>query len=148
MPKRNGWRLAAALGLLIVLVGAARAAYDAIWPRQSGTNVLTSKSLVVDASNASQGYIMARGDAGNKRLKLRVTQGKYKLTYDLNTSGDYEVFPLQLGDGSYTVVLNARLCREQLLSAYSHEIAHLCHGDYEKTCSVDLIEVHAHQITD
>ena len=83
MPKRNGWRLAAALGLLIVLVGAALAAYDAIWPRQSGTNVLTSKSLVVDASNASQGYIMARGDAGNKRLKLRVTQGQYKLTYDL-----------------------------------------------------------------
>ena len=37
MPKRNGWRLAAALGLLIVLVGAALAAYDAIWPRQSGT---------------------------------------------------------------------------------------------------------------
>ena len=105
MPKRNGWRLAAALGLLIVLVGAALAAYDAIWPRQSGTNVLTSKSLVVDASNASQGYIMARGDAGNKRLKLRVTQGRYKLTYDLNTSGDYEVFPLQLGDGSYTVEL-------------------------------------------
>ena len=105
MPKRNGWRLAAALGLLIVLVGAALAAYDAIWPRQSGTNVLTSKSLVVDASNASQGYIMARGDAGNKRLKLRVTQGQYKLTYDLNTSGDYEVFPLQLGDGSYTVEL-------------------------------------------
>ena len=29
----------------------------------------------------------------------------YKLTYDLNTSGDYEVFPLQLGDGSYTVEL-------------------------------------------
>ncbi|MFR2495456.1 MAG: hypothetical protein ACLTBF_07095, partial [Christensenellales bacterium] len=105
MPKRNGWRLAAALGLLIVLAGAALAAYDAIWPRQSGTNVLTSKSLVVDASNASQGYIMARGDAGNKRLKLRVTQGQYKLTYDLNTSGDYEVFPLQLGDGSYTVEL-------------------------------------------
>ena len=105
MPKRNGWRLAAALGLLIVLVGAALAAYDTIWPRQSGTNVLTSKSLVVDASNASQGYIMARGDAGNKRLKLRVTQGQYKLTYDLNTSGDYEVFPLQLGDGSYTVEL-------------------------------------------
>ena len=110
MPKRNGWRLAAALGLLIVLVGAALAAYDTIWPRQSGTNVLTSKSLAVDASNASQGYIMARGDAGNKRLKLRVTQGRYKLTYDLNTSGDYEVFPPQLCDGSYTFQLRATVC--------------------------------------
>lgn len=34
-----------------------------------------------------------------------MTQGQYKLTYDLNTAGEYEVFPLQLGDGSYTVEL-------------------------------------------
>ena len=48
-------------------------------------------------------------------------------------------------DGSYTVVLNARLCREQLLSAYVHAINHLFNGDYDKTCSADLIEIHAHQ---
>ena len=105
MPKRNARRCAAAAALLLCVTGAALALYDAIWPQQSGTNVLTSKSLVVDASNASQGYIMAHGDAGGKRLKLRVTQGKYKLTYDLGTAGDYEIFPLQLGDGRYTVEL-------------------------------------------
>lgn len=85
MPKRNARRCAAAAALLLCVTGAALALYDAIWPQQSGTNVLTSKSLVVDASNASQ--------------------GKYKLTYDLGTAGDYEIFPLQLGDGSYTVEL-------------------------------------------
>lgn len=106
MRRKGGWLRAAALASsLTMIVGAALALYDAIWPQQSGTNVLTSKSLVVDASNASQGYIMAHGDAGNKRLKLRVTQGQYKLTYDLNTTGEYETFPLQLGDGSYTVEL-------------------------------------------
>lgn len=106
MRRKGGWLRAAALASsLAMIAGAALALYDAIWPQQSGTNVLTSKSLVVDASNASQGYIMAHGDAGNKRLKLRVTQGQYKLTYDLNTTGEYETFPLQLGDGSYTVEL-------------------------------------------
>ena len=103
---KRGWRRAAALTLsLTLLAGTALALYDAIWPEQSGTNVLTSKSLVVDASNASQGYIMVSGGTSKKRLKLRVRQGKYKLTYDLNTTGDYEIFPLQLGDGSYKVEL-------------------------------------------
>lgn len=106
MRKKRGWRRAAALALsAVLLAGTALALYDAIWPQQSGTDVLTSKSLVVDAGNAAQGYILARGKANKKRLKLRVTQGQYKLTYDLNTAGEYEVFPLQLGDGSYTVEL-------------------------------------------
>ncbi len=47
-------------------------------------------------------------------------------------------------DGSYTIVLNARLTHERLMEAYAHEIAHLCHGDYEKGGSADLIEIHAH----
>lgn len=106
MRKKRGWRRAAALALSAVLfAGTALALYDAIWPQQSGTDVLTSKSLVVDAGNAAQGYILAHGKENKKRLKLRVTQGQYKLTYDLNTAGEYEVFPLQLGDGSYTVEL-------------------------------------------
>ena len=106
MRKKRGWRRAAALALsAVLLAGTALALYDAIWPQQSGTDVLTSKSLVVDAGNAAQGYILARGKENKKRLKLRVTQGQYKLTYDLNTAGEDEVFPLQLGDGSYTVEL-------------------------------------------
>ena len=93
MRKKRGWRRAAALALsAVLLAGTALALYDAIWPQQSGTDVLTSKSLVVDAGNATQGYILARGKENKKRLKLRVTQGQYKLTYDLNTAGGYEGF--------------------------------------------------------
>ncbi len=93
MRKKRGWRRAAALALsAVLLAGTALALYDAIWPQQSGTDVLTSKSLVVDAGNAAQGYILARGKANKKRLKLRVTQGQYKLTYDLNTAGNTRSF--------------------------------------------------------
>lgn len=48
-------------------------------------------------------------------------------------------------DGSYTIVLNARLNHERLMEAYAHEIAHICHGDYEKKCGADLIEIYSHR---
>lgn len=54
-------------------------------------------------------------------------------------------FVVSSPDGSYTVVLNSKLCVEQLFRAYVHEMNHLFNGDYEKTCSADLIEIHAHQ---
>ena len=51
MRKKRGWRRAAALALsAVLLAGTALALYDAIWPQRSGTDVLTSKSLVVDLS--------------------------------------------------------------------------------------------------
>ena len=40
-----------------------------------------------------------------KRLKLRVIKGQTTLTYDLRSDGGIEVFPLQLGDGRYEIVL-------------------------------------------
>lgn len=48
-------------------------------------------------------------------------------------------------DGSYTIVLNAKLNHERIMKAYTHELAHICHGDYEKKCSADLIEIYSHE---
>lgn len=48
-------------------------------------------------------------------------------------------------DCTYTIVLNSRLSREQHLMSYHHEITHIQNGDYERKCSVDLIEVNAHK---
>lgn len=47
-------------------------------------------------------------------------------------------------DGSYTIVLNSRLSREQHLISYFHERNHIANGDYEKKLNVDLIEIMAH----
>ena len=48
-------------------------------------------------------------------------------------------------DQSYTIVLNSKLSYEQNLISYQHEIDHIRNGDYEKKCSVDLIEIIAHE---
>jgi hypothetical protein len=48
-------------------------------------------------------------------------------------------------DQSYTIVLNSKLSYEQNLISYQHEMEHIKNGDYEKKCSVDMIEIIAHE---
>ncbi len=47
-------------------------------------------------------------------------------------------------DMTYTVILNCKLSHEQNLISYQHELDHILRGDYERKCSVDLIEINAH----
>ena len=93
------------LAALILLCGAALADSDPVWPK-NGSKVQSNGKLELDASYTKDGYFMAAVKKKNKRrLKLRVTKGKETLTYDLNGNGEYEVFPLQLGSGTYSVQL-------------------------------------------
>lgn len=91
--------------LMIACMAAGFAGIGAIWPEAAGDRRYADGSLTVDASHAENGYIMVRGPETSKKLKVRVTKGDAVLTYDLNGAGEYEVFPLQLGSGSYTCAL-------------------------------------------
>lgn len=71
-------------------------------PQASGTSTFSNGGAVIDASNASQGYIMVKYSGGTSRIKVRISKGT-EYTYDLNTGGNYEVFPLTEGSGTYTV---------------------------------------------
>lgn len=51
-----------------------------------------------------------------------------------------------LKDDHYTVVLNDQLSPVARMRAYRHEVNHIMNGDFEKTTSVDLIEIRAHSI--
>ena len=96
---------------LALLVGAcvcigAFALFDGIvWPHADGDKVREKGSLTLDLSNASDGYVMARREESSSKAKLRIEKGGSTYTYDLNGEGDYEVFPLQMGSGSYTCTL-------------------------------------------
>ena len=100
---------AAGLLTLVVFFGAMLGSYALYagirWPRATGDRVETKGDLTVDISNASEGYVMARGEQSGSRLKLRVTKGENVLTYDLNTRGEYEPIPLQMGSGGYSFEL-------------------------------------------
>jgi hypothetical protein len=48
-------------------------------------------------------------------------------------------------DGYHTILINSILTREQQLKEYDHEYKHIINGDFDKTCSVDMIEIYAHK---
>ena len=76
------------------------------WPVAPGGMLNSSGSLQVDAAALSEGYFQASvQNASGKKYKMRVTKDGQKLTYDLNPNGDFEIFPLQLGDGYYEISL-------------------------------------------
>ncbi len=73
-------------------------------PQAPGTKVLGKGALQVDASNAAQGYVMARydGTAAKANLQLTGPDGvNYK--YFLPASPDWVPLPLSGGSGAYAV---------------------------------------------
>lgn len=102
-----GLALMAMLALWAVFAAVGYASsQDAVWPEPSGTAIESNGKLVIDASHADQGYVMACiSEPSSHRMKVRVAFGKAQLTYDLDNTGAYEVFPLQLGSGKYEIAL-------------------------------------------
>ena len=102
-------------GILFLLLGIALSSLlcaaasadsgSAIWPEYSSSNNGSGK-LRLDTSGVKDGYFFAAiTNKTSHRMKLRVIKDDTTLTYDLNTNGDFELFPLQLGDGYYEIVL-------------------------------------------
>ncbi len=78
----------------------------ALWPENSLYTVYYDGKLQVDASHTGDGYFYASVPSGSRhKLKLRVAKDGTTLTYDLSGEGNSELFPLQLGSGSYQVSL-------------------------------------------
>lgn len=77
----------------------------ALWPRTDGENYSTKGEFTIDLSNVSQGYFRAKRNSSSKKMKLRVTKGSVKYDYDLTANGEYQVFPIQMGNGEYKVSL-------------------------------------------
>lgn len=48
-------------------------------------------------------------------------------------------------DGTYTVLINAKLSQDEQLKAYQHALSHINNGDFEKT-DIQKIEFQAHEL--
>ena len=90
-------------GLEVPLSGAPVSA--GLMPEASGTTVYSNKTAAVDASHLDQGYVMVKYTGTSQAKKKVIVTGPsgVKYTYDLNSSGDYAVFPLSDGSGNYSV---------------------------------------------
>jgi len=73
---------------------------------------------VIDFGNASQGYVMIRHEHTDMKLRVRISMGATAYTYELNGQNTFEVFPLQMGNGTYRVqVLASKARNHYTLSA-------------------------------
>ena len=73
-----------------------------VWQKPTGEeNLLRIGSYTIDLSHLSEGYFLAKQENGADDFRLRVVKGDSVYTYDLKGEGEFEAFPLQLGDGTY-----------------------------------------------
>ncbi|WP_296875092.1 transglutaminase-like domain-containing protein [Thomasclavelia sp.] len=76
---------------------------DILYPQNSGTAILDSDVAMIDYSNVNQGYIIGYLKSNvTTKIKIQISLGETKYNYDL-TSEKGTSYPLQLGDGTYTI---------------------------------------------
>ncbi|MCC8025416.1 MAG: transglutaminase-like domain-containing protein [Clostridium sp.] len=93
-------------------------------PIASGASTYKNEKVILDASNLSEGYIMVKYTGSNPKIKVQISKsGSETYTYDLNTSGSYEVFPLSEGSGTYSVKVFENIQGTQYSQAFSQDIS-------------------------
>ena len=106
-------------GIAFCLVKHASAGDKALWPSR-GYEVWSSGDLVIDVSNVSQGYFLAKiAYATSTKLKLRVVVNGTTLDYDLPGTSEYIVVPLQMGSGYYLATLYENISGKKYMEAGS-----------------------------
>ena len=84
----------------------------------SGTTVYSCTVASIDASNASEGYVIVSYSGSSTKVKLQIT-GTNNVTYTYNLSKTSETFPLSAGNGSYTVAVYENVSGNQYATALS-----------------------------
>lgn len=76
-------------------------------------NIYKSSNSEIDASHCADGYIKIKYlNNTDKKLKVIIEKDSKKYTYDLNNTGNYDTFPLQMGDGKYKVSVYENISKE------------------------------------
>lgn len=84
-------------------VQARDAAAKVLTPAASGNQTCVSDAAALDFSNASSGYVMLKYSGNNPKVRFRITTpAGVNYTYFVTDYGNYMVYPLSGGDGSYT----------------------------------------------
>ena len=67
-------------------------------------NIYKGTKSEIDASKTEDGYIKIKYlKETTKKLKVIIEKDSGKYTYDLNNKGEYDIYPLQMGDGKYKI---------------------------------------------
>jgi len=88
-----------------------------------GAAVFDGNGAVVDYSNVSDGYIMARYEGDNPRVKIQITRdGGKTYTYDVASNKDFAGFPLSEGNGIYIIAMFLNIENDTYSQACAQEV--------------------------
>ena len=87
----------------------------------TGVKMQSNTKAAIDISNLQEGYVMVKYTGGrNVKIKVQITkQGGTTYTYNLNSAGTVEIFPMSEGDGKYTVAVFENVSGNSYTQAYS-----------------------------
>ncbi len=71
----------------------------------TGKKTKSDGSLTIDYSHIDQGYVMVKAKKSEKRMQVMVYHGSDSMHYEINGKGEFEVIPLQMGNGTYKFTL-------------------------------------------
>lgn len=92
-------------------------------PSADGETVYENGSASIDASHASDGYIMVRYLGSVSKIKVQIAAPD-QVTYTYTLSGNsYETFPLQAGSGTYKISVLENVSGTMYAMAFSEEIS-------------------------
>ena len=87
------------------------------------TKLISSDSnSVIDISNMSKGYIAIKYCGSNNKVKVQIKHNSIVYNYDLASDSKYDYYPLQLGNGSYTINVLENLSGTKYKILQSEEI--------------------------
>ncbi len=77
--------------------------YNVLIPETPGTVVYSGDGVTIDASNVNDGYVAVKCEGKSNKIKAQVMLGDHSYNYDLASDGVYDIYPLQMGNGTYKV---------------------------------------------
>lgn len=92
-------------------------------PAADGSIVYTGNGTTIDASNSSQGYCMVKHKGKNASVIVQIMKEGETYTYDLTKNNKYEVFPLQMGNGTYTIRTLEQIKGDSYAVIFSQDIS-------------------------
>ncbi len=100
-------------------------------PTASGTEVYENADASIDASNASEGYVMVKytGSASKVRMLIETPAGN-TYNYLMDLDGQYDVYPLSEGSGTYKIGVYENLHDDQYAVAFSQSVSVTLKDEY------------------
>ncbi len=100
-------------------------------PEASGTEEYSNMDASIDASNAADGYVMVKytGSASKVRMLIE-TPAKNTYNYLMDLDGQYHVYPLSEGSGTYKIGIYENLHDDQYAAAFTQSVSVTLKDEY------------------